>query len=93
MDLRQKSAYCRIESVSVIHGQLAASQPKRQIHVWHRSSLFSQPQAYNTLMTDQVIVENYFWTSEVTAAIAGSKACPELAEWVQRSKVQGSRAG
>ena len=60
MNPRQKPAYCRIESVSMIHRHLAAGQSKRQIHVRDRSSLFSRPQPYNTPVTRKVIASNYF---------------------------------
>ncbi len=60
MNPRQKPAYRRIESVSVIHRHLAAGQSKRQIYVRHRSSLFSRPQPYNTPVTRKVIASNYF---------------------------------
>src|SRR5262245_34939752 len=55
MNLRQDPAYCRIQSISVVHRNLAANQSKRQIDERHWSSLFSLCQHYNTTMTDQVI--------------------------------------
>jgi hypothetical protein len=51
----------------VIHRHLVSDQPKRQIHVRHRSSLFSRPEGYNTFLTDQVTPKNYFLTSGVTS--------------------------
>ena len=67
--------------------------PYNQIHVSHRLPLCSRPKDYNALVTYEVTVKNYFLTSEVTAAYAGSrfKVCPEPVERVQCSRSPGAK--